>query len=131
VPLHYVSSSKDAAQSQIEIQIQFLELAQSELPKFGIAVSGEATPLTVIRNNESAQSLAALINKSSAKILSKPSLITMNQRPASFFAGGEVPFPAHDDDGKVAIRFREFGDRIEVVPTRTGRKHVSLTMDWV
>ena len=74
--------------------------------------------------------IRALENKRMLEILAEPNLLATNERPASFLAGGEFPFPTLQGGGAglgaVTIQFREFGIRISFVPTLTARGTIRL-----
>jgi pilus assembly protein CpaC len=74
--------------------------------------------------------IRALQSRSLLQILAEPNLLTLNNRPASFLAGGEFPFPTLQGGGaglgSVTIQFREFGVRINFLPTVTPRGTIRL-----
>ena len=77
--------------------------------------------------------LQVLQARSLLQILAEPNVLAINGRPASFLAGGEFPFPNLQGGGAglgaVTIQFREFGVRINFVPTLTprGTIHMQVT----
>ena len=74
--------------------------------------------------------IRALQAKSLLQILAEPNLLTINNRQASFLAGGEFPFPTLQGGGAglgaVTIQFREFGVRINFLPVVTPRGTIRL-----
>ena len=74
--------------------------------------------------------IRALQAKSLLQILAEPNLLTINNKAASFLAGGEFPFPTLQGGGAglgaVTIQFREFGVRINFTPTVTPRGTIRL-----
>jgi pilus assembly protein CpaC len=65
------------------------------------------------------------------QILAEPNLMAMNGRKASFLAGGEFPFPVLQGGANanaVTIQFREFGIRLDFVPTITPRGTIRLAV---
>jgi pilus assembly protein CpaC len=64
------------------------------------------------------------------QILAEPNLLTINGKQASFLAGGEFPFPTLQGGGAglgaVTIQFREFGVRLNFLPTITPRGTIRL-----
>ena len=74
--------------------------------------------------------IRALQARSVLQILAEPNVLTINNRPASFLAGGEFPFPTLQGGGgglgAVTIQFREFGVRINFLPTVTPRGTIRL-----
>jgi pilus assembly protein CpaC len=49
-------------------------------------------------------------------VLAEPTLVTLSGRPAFCHIGGEVPAPVTREDGTVAVEYREYGTRIDLVP---------------
>ena len=70
--------------------------------------------------------LQALERRSLARLMDKPVLVTMNGRPAEFLQGGEIPFEISQGLGNVAIQFRPFGTKLDVVPIVQGEGTVRL-----
>lgn len=68
--------------------------------------------------------------KNALQILAEPDLLAMSGHPASFLAGGEFPFPTIQGGaagvGQITIQFKEFGIRLNFVPTVTPRGTVHL-----
>jgi len=64
------------------------------------------------------------------EILAEPNVLAINGKQASFLAGGEYPYPILQGGGgglgTVTIQFREFGIRINFLPTITPRGTIRL-----
>jgi pilus assembly protein CpaC len=64
------------------------------------------------------------------EVLAEPNVLAQNGKEASFVAGGEFPYPvvqaASGGTAAVTIQFREFGVRLNFVPTITPRGSISL-----
>lgn len=77
-----------------------------------------------------AATIRALQSKRLLEILAEPNLLAMNGQQASFLAGGEFPIPVVQSGiagaGAVTIQWREFGVRINFVPTITPRGTIRL-----
>jgi pilus assembly protein CpaC len=77
-----------------------------------------------------AATIRALQGKRLLEILAEPNLLAMNGQPASFLAGGEFPVPVVQAGiagaGAVTIQWREFGVRINFLPTVTARGTIRL-----
>jgi pilus assembly protein CpaC len=77
-----------------------------------------------------AATIRALQSKRLLEILAEPNLLAMNGQPASFLAGGELPVPVVQSGiagaGAVTIQWREFGVRINFLPTVTPRGTIRL-----
>ncbi|MFL6446381.1 MAG: pilus assembly protein N-terminal domain-containing protein [Bryobacteraceae bacterium] len=76
--------------------------------------------------------IEALATKNLLQILAEPNVLTLNERPASFLAGGEFPFPTLQGGGAglgaVTIQFREFGIRLNFTPYVTPRGTIHLNV---
>ena len=74
--------------------------------------------------------IEALAAQNWLQILAEPNVLTLNNKTASFLAGGEFPFPTLQGGGAglgaVTIQFREFGVRINFTPTVTPRGTIRL-----
>ena len=77
--------------------------------------------------------LRLLQNKRLAEVLAEPNVLAINGKQASFLAGGEFPFPTLQGGaggvGQITIQFREFGIRINFVPTITARGTIRLAVE--
>jgi len=74
--------------------------------------------------------IKALESRKLLQILAEPNLLAINGKTASFLAGGEFPYPTLQGGGgglgAVTIQFREFGVRINFLPTVTPRNTLRL-----
>ncbi len=74
--------------------------------------------------------IKALQRKALLEILAEPNVLAINGQQASFLAGGEYPYPILQGGGSglgtVTIQFREFGVRINFLPTITPRGTIHL-----
>jgi pilus assembly protein CpaC len=75
--------------------------------------------------------LEALENKGVVQVLAEPNVLATNGKQASFLAGGEYPYPVVQGTsaggaGAVTIEFKEFGVRLNFVPTITARGTIRL-----
>jgi len=53
-------------------------------------------------------------------VLTEPTLITQNGRPTYFNVGGEFPILAPQPNGTVSIDYKQYGTRLDFVPTELG-----------
>jgi pilus assembly protein CpaC len=69
-----------------------------------------------------------LESKNLLQMLAEPNVMAINGKEASFLAGGEFPFPMVQGGavGSVTIMFREFGVRLNFLPTVTPRGTIRL-----
>jgi pilus assembly protein CpaC len=76
--------------------------------------------------------IQALASRNLLQILAEPNVLALNERPASFLAGGEFPFPTLQGGGAglgaVTIQFREFGIRLNFTPSVTPRGTIRLSV---
>ena len=76
-----------------------------------------------------ALSIQALEPKGVVQVLSQPNVIAANGRQASFLAGGEFPFPVASGvagSQTISITFKEYGVRLNFIPTITPRGTIRL-----
>jgi pilus assembly protein CpaC len=60
--------------------------------------------------------LKFLVNNGDARMLAEPTLTCINGGQADFLAGGELPIPIVDNDGRVNVQFKEFGIILNIEP---------------
>jgi pilus assembly protein CpaC len=74
--------------------------------------------------------IQALEAKGLLQVLSEPNVLAENGKQASFLAGGEFPFPSVSASTGgtpiVSIQFREYGIRLNFIPTITPRGTIHL-----
>jgi pilus assembly protein CpaC len=75
--------------------------------------------------------LAALETKGIVQVLAEPNVLTANGKQGSILAGGQFPYPvvqgvSGGTSGAVTIQFKEFGIRLNFVPTITPRGTIRL-----
>jgi pilus assembly protein CpaC len=75
--------------------------------------------------------LEALQTQGLLEVLAEPNVLATNGKQASFLAGGEYPYPVVNGvtgggTGAVTIQFKEFGVRLNFIPTITPRNTIHL-----
>jgi pilus assembly protein CpaC len=75
--------------------------------------------------------IQALETKVGAQVLAEPNLLAANGKQASFLAGGEYPYPvvqggSGGSGAAVTIMFKEYGVRLNFIPTVTPRGTIRL-----
>jgi len=76
--------------------------------------------------------LQALENDGLLEVLAEPNLLAANGKQATFLAGGEFPYPVIQgssgggSSAAVTIQFKEFGVRLNFIPTVTLRNTIRL-----
>jgi pilus assembly protein CpaC len=75
--------------------------------------------------------IKALETEGILQVLAEPNVLATNGKQASFLAGGEYPYPVVNGvtgggTGAVTIQFKEFGVRLNFIPTVTPRNTIHL-----
>ena len=74
--------------------------------------------------------ISALETKGIVQVLAEPNVMATNGKEASFLAGGEFPYPVvqgtSSGSAAVTIEFKEYGIRINFIPTITPRGTIHL-----
>ena len=68
----------------------------------------------------------ALEAKGVVQVLAEPNIVAMNGKQASFLAGGEYPYAFASGLGSISVLFKEYGVRLNFLPTITPRGTVRL-----
>jgi pilus assembly protein CpaC len=61
--------------------------------------------------------LRALESRGGIRTLAEPVLTALSGKPASFLAGGELPYTTTDDSGRTITEFKPYGVQLEFTPT--------------
>ncbi|PZX13123.1 pilus assembly protein CpaC [Palleronia aestuarii] len=64
-----------------------------------------------------------------ARSLAEPTLAALSGETASFLAGGEIPIPVAEEDGRVTIVFKEFGVRLSFTPVVLDNGLINLELE--
>lgn len=87
----------------------------------GDSLSGASSAFAIQGSNDVFQGfLDALKEERLLKILSEPTLVATNGRPATMLSGGEFPVLVPQSLGTTTIEWRDFGVRMEAVPIILG-----------
>jgi pilus assembly protein CpaC len=75
--------------------------------------------------------IEALESKSASQVLAEPNVLATNGKQASFLAGGEYPYPmvqggSGGAGASITIAFKEYGVRLNFIPTITPRGTIRL-----
>jgi pilus assembly protein CpaC len=105
------------------------------LPTPGVpaaAVISNALNLSIFRSDLNlGATIEALETTGLVEVLAEPNVIAENGKEASFLAGGEYPYPVVQGvsgtaAGAVTIQFKEYGIRLNFIPTITPRNTIRL-----
>jgi len=141
------------APEQILLHVQFAEVTRSSLKEIGAelirvtnapqlddafqrddfsvieTLSEGFVSLLVSGQNSRLESVIRLLKATGDfRSLAEPNLITRESEPASFLAGGEFPFPTIQggNTNAITITWKEFGVRLNFVPTVTNSGNIRL-----
>ena len=70
--------------------------------------------------------IKTLEQRSLAKLLDEPTLVTSNGRSAEFLSGGEIPIQINTNFGGTSVEYRSFGTKLDIVPTIHGQGELTL-----
>jgi len=93
------------------------------------------SPLNILVENPGnlpmAFNVQALQTTGVVEVLAEPNLLASNGKEASFLAGGEYPYPVPQSSGTgssttITIMFKEYGVRLNFIPTITPRGSIRL-----
>jgi hypothetical protein len=114
---------------RVLLHCRFVEADPSIVQHLGLksnADDGKRGPLTAVVNTSELEAvMATMRGRGDGKLLAHASLITANGRPGSVFSGGEFPILIPQEDG-TRIEWREFGHRVDVLPTMPGGGRIQL-----
>ncbi|NPD69968.1 type II and III secretion system protein family protein [Lichenicola cladoniae] len=68
----------------------------------------------------------ALAQDNSAHLLAEPDLVTMSGQPADFLVGGQYPIPVSSSLGQINVTYKEYGVKLDFVPTVLGSNRILL-----
>jgi len=108
-----------------------------------VSLPSGTTPASAILSNELnlfaffpglnlGATIQALESKGLVQVLSEPNVLAENGKQASFLAGGEYPYPVVQGStgsvtgSSVTIQFKEYGIRLNFIPTITPRGTIHL-----
>ena len=113
---------------QLMLHLKVLEVSTGDLAALQAGSSGTdgVTNLGIRSRAALDAQFDALRRDKRLKVVAEPTLTTLSGRSAWFNVGGEFPSPITTSDGITTLEWKEFGTRVEFLPTlqRNGRIHV-------
>ena len=94
-----------------------------------LSISGVANILLARPDINLGAVITALENKNLLETLAEPNVLAINGKQASFLAGGEYPYPMIQPSAgatTVTVAFKEYGIRLNFLPTITPRGTIRL-----
>ena len=103
-------------------------------PSTGASVASVSDPLTLSAfypGLNIGATIKALETTVGGEVLAEPNLLAANGKQASFLAGGEYPYPmvqsgSSGSGSSISIMFKEYGVRLNFIPTITPRGTIRL-----
>ena len=97
----------------------------------GASVSSDLNLFTFFPGLNLGATIEALQSNGIVQVLSQPNVLTESGKQGSFLAGGEYPYPVVQGTGgsagpTVTIQFKEYGIRLNFIPTLTQRGTIHL-----
>jgi pilus assembly protein CpaC len=71
----------------------------------------------------------ALEEKGLGRRLAEPNLIALSGEKASFLAGGEIPIPVAENDGRITLTYKEYGVRLNFTPIVLDNGLINLKLE--
>ena len=100
------------------------------VPGGGVSLSNDLNLFAFLPGMNLGGTLQALETKGLVEVLAEPNVLAENGKQGSFLAGGEYPFPVAQASGNggvvVTIQFKEYGVRLNFIPTITPRGTIRL-----
>ena len=120
-----------AAESSAQVDLYFVEVKREKVDQLGIRwnpfANGPSAGVSFDRSNplswtlgiaaQLSSTLQLLQNEGDAVVLARPSLTAKLGSSARFIAGGELPIPVSSALGQGSVLFKEYGIRIELMPS--------------
>jgi len=97
----------------------------------GATLSNELNLFAFLPGMDLGATVQALEARGLVEVLAEPNVLAQNGRQGSFLAGGEYPYPVVQGGGTnsgptVTIQFKEYGIRLNFIPTITPRGTIRL-----
>lgn len=96
----------------------------------GDDVTFKNNPLKWLANRRDSINLqiSALVTNSKAKILSRPSIMTLSGEQASIQIGGEIPYTDYDNNNNPRTRFKDYGIILQFKPIVDSQNNIVATV---
>jgi pilus assembly protein CpaC len=136
-----------ATSQQVNLRVRFAEVSRTDLMALGLdwqaAVNAGGFSLGLSRKSASGTGsglsssmqvgavninalIDALAQKGIVTVLAEPNLTAVTGQTASFLAGGEIPVPVPQDNGRTTIDYKPFGVSLLFTPTLLPGDRIAL-----
>ena len=69
--------------------------------------------------------ITALVTKGKAKVLSRPSVMTLSGEQATIQIGGEIPYTSYTDTGRPVVEFKDYGIILQFKPVVDSQNRIN------
>ena len=69
--------------------------------------------------------ISALVENGKAKILSRPSVMTLSGEQATIQIGGEIPYTSYNDNGRPSVEFKNYGIILQFKPVVDAQNRIN------
>ncbi len=129
----YVIEINKSAKKDLGIQwVDALNMQEDPIPIPGLTEVGPIKRMTPVM-----MTLRALVEQGKARILSAPTLITLEDSAASFFVGGQIPVVTSGGLGTVNTQWKNYGVSLNIKPSIDLQNYIVLSiqpdisdLDW-
>lgn len=123
----------------IEVQVEVNEVDNSKAASLGIdwinTISlAESAPAGIValgpieRTTPLQADVHFLVEEGAADLLANPNLVTDSGTPATFHAGGEIPYITSSSLGTTHVEFKSYGVKLNVQPTLLADGHIQMRL---
>jgi hypothetical protein len=113
------------AEQQITVRVQVMEVSLTKMEKMGVDVPDVSSGFANMTAANAKQLLRTLSESNLGKMVSEPTVVTLDGSPASLHVGGEVPYPARNG-AKGEVELRPIGTQLDVLPQTLGDNRIHL-----
>ncbi len=134
IPLINGTRSVIADPRMVLFEVSFVEVNKEAFRELGVKWPA-STLLTDphgmrVGHLEPANALEVTINhqvhRGNARIISRPRLVCASGQKASFQAGGEIPIPRSDSEGRISVTWKPYGIILEVAPSVDSKNRIHV-----
>ncbi|MBQ7630807.1 MAG: pilus assembly protein N-terminal domain-containing protein [Selenomonadaceae bacterium] len=96
----------------------------------GDSVTFRNNPLKWLANRRDSinMRISALVTNEKAKILSRPSIMTLSGEQATIQIGGEIPYTTYDENNRPRVEFKEYGIILQCKPIVDAQNNIVATV---
>ncbi|VBB08443.1 bacterial general secretion pathway protein d signature [Lucifera butyrica] len=140
---------------QVKIEAKVIEISKNKTRDLGIKWGNDVSVPGVFAFGQSSSNtvasdwgklggysninaeLDALVKNGAAKILSRPSMVTVSGEKANILVGGQIPIPVSSSNGTITVEWKEYGIKLDIDPEVNSDRIINSTvkaevssLDW-